>query len=171
MCALRADAIERVAERVRREPAFARVIAELVEAPISSGEQYRHAAAQALNRQRLAQAVDQFKQGALVTAQVQELLGFKTPQAVHRLRSRGKLLGKQIGNATYFPAWQFADGQLRPDLPQVLELLTAFGADVIGHDRVMRMVHEDLGGRSIAESLDRPKFAPIAWVILRELDA
>jgi hypothetical protein len=167
--ALRAEAIEQASERARREPAFARVLAELVDVPIALEREYRHAAAVALNRQRLAQAEEAFKKGALVTSQVQQFLGYKSPQAVHRLRSRGKLLGVQLGNATWFPEWQFKEGRLRPDLPRIIELLTDFSADVIAYDRVMRLRHAELGGRCIADALDRPKYVSTAWNILADL--
>ena len=52
------------------------------------------------------------------TPKVQELLGLGSPQAVHRLRTRGKLLGRAVGNRTWFPAWQFDDDRVRPDLPK-----------------------------------------------------
>ena len=127
------------------------------------------AAAGAVNRQRRAEVRRQFVDAALATADVQRLLGLGTPQAVHRLRSRGKVIGRQIGNATWFPAWQFRDGERRDDLDEILAALRAFTADTVAADRVMRLQRDELGGRSIAESLDRPRSGARAWAILRAL--
>ncbi|MGA9488875.1 MAG: hypothetical protein WBV80_01305, partial [Mycobacterium sp.] len=93
-------------------------------------------------------------------------LGLHSPQAVHRLRSRGKLLGSAVGNQTWFPAWQFDSDRLRTDLPKILELLTRFTSDPFAADRVMRLTHDELGGSSIAEALRRRKTADIAWRML-----
>ena len=55
--------------------------------------------------------------GSLSTAEVRERLGRSSAQSVHVLRSRGQLIGRTIGNATWFPAWQLQGGGLRDDLP------------------------------------------------------
>ena len=105
------------------------------------------------------------------TPKVQELLGLGSPQAVHRLRTRGKLLGRAVGNRTWFPAWQFDDDRVRPDLPKILELLTRFTSDPVAADRVMRLTHDDLSGMSIAEALRRAETADTAWRILSSVGA
>jgi hypothetical protein len=94
-----------------------------------------------------------------------------TPQAVHQLRRRKRLLGLQSGNATWFPAWQFDLGRLRPDLPVILEHLARFTADPIASDRAMRLVRDDLDGRSLSDALKDPRTAPTAWAILDSLGA
>jgi hypothetical protein len=95
----------------------------------------------------------------------------QSPQAVHRLRSRGKLLGSAVGNQTYFPAWQFDADRVRPDLPRILELLSEFTTDPLAADRIMRLTHDELGGSSIAEALRRPKTADDAWRMLARIGA
>lgn len=130
-----------------------------------------HIAAQALNDQRRAAVVRDFVESALPTPKVQELLGLGTPQAVHRLRSRGKLLGTAVGNRTWFPAWQFDDDRLRPDLPQILELLARFTSDPLAADRIMRITHDELGGASIAQALRHAQTAATAWRMLAALGA
>jgi hypothetical protein len=161
----------RVIERAQSDPAFAEVLAALVDAPRGGVAEYRRAAARALNAQRLAEIREDFKATALVTADVQRLLGLGTPQAVHRLRSRGRVIGLAMGNATYFPAWQFIDGRIRPDLAELLESMHEFTSDVISIDRVMRLPHDDLDGQSIAEVLDDKRLRPAANNILNELGA
>ena len=95
----------------------------------------------------------------------------RTPQAVHRLRSRGKLIGSAVGNQTWFPAWQFDGGRMRPDLPRILELLARFTSDPLAADRIMRLKHDELGDTSIAEALRNPKTTETAWRMLTSLGA
>ena len=163
------DTIARVEQRAATDPRFAGALLDLVEAPTSTAGSYSHAAATALNRQRQDDAREQFLDGAMPTAKVQGLLGLRTPQAVHRLRSRGKLIGRQIGNATWFPSWQFRDGDRRADLDEVLVALGRFTSDAVAADRIMRLKRSELGGQSIAEALDRPRKQSTAWALLGSL--
>ena len=102
---------------------------------------------------------------------MQDQLGYASPQAVHRLRTRKRILGAPVGNNTWFPAWQFDGGRLRADLPRILDLLALYTADPIAADRIMRLQREDLGGASIAEALDDPAIASAAWRALTALGA
>lgn len=169
MASVTSALISRAERRVRRDPRFAEVLATLVNAPTRSAGAYRHAAARALNEERFADTRASFQSGALPTAEVQRLLGLGTPQAVHRLRSRGRLIAAALGNATWFPAWQFSNGAMRPGLPGILELLGRFSSDPVAADRVMRLVRDELGGLSIADALDDAERGPIAWAILGQL--
>lgn len=171
MSSTAATVIARAEERARQDPEFVAVLAALLSTPTRAAGCLARAAATEVNQQRTGDALTEFKAAALTTAQVQKLLGVGTPQAVHRLRSRGKLLGEQIGNATWFPAWQFVDGKIRRELPRVIELLRRFTDDVVAADRIMRLARDDLRGRSIAEALNRPKDAEAAWSVLTELAA
>src|SRR3954469_10316469 len=90
--------LHEVERRLRGDAEFAGVLAAVVDAPTRSAGSYRHAAASALNERRRREALEGFQQRALRTADVQALLGLGTPQAVHRLRSRGRLVGEQQGN-------------------------------------------------------------------------
>jgi hypothetical protein len=160
-----------VEERARRDSGFAQVIDALLEAPTVPHGTLERVASRRLNDQRRAAVVRGFVEGAMPTPKVQELLGLRTPQAVHRLRSRGKLLGAAVGNQTWFPAWQFDADRLRPDLPRILDLLVGFTSDPFVCDRIMRITHEELGGVSIAEALRRPKTADTAWGMLAAVGA
>ena len=115
--------------------------------------------------------VHEFVEGALATPKVQQRLGLQSPQAVHRLRTRGKLLGSAVGNQTYFPAWQFDADRLRTDLPQDPRAAGHIHTDPLAADRIMRLTHDDLGGSSIAEALRRPKTADAAWRMLAAVGA
>lgn len=169
--AVPARVIDKAAARARSEPRFARVLAAITDAPTAAAGEYTRHAARALNAERRASAVEELRSGALPTSAVQQALGLKTPQAVHRLRSRGRVLGLPVGNVTWFPAWQLADGRLRPDLPRLLEALGRFTDDVVAADRVMRLRRDELGGRSIAEALDRRATREAAWAVLDHLGA
>jgi hypothetical protein len=127
-------------------------------------------AAREVNDVRRRQALEEFRSGALSTAEVQARLGRSSAQSVHVLRSRGQLLGRTIGNATWFPAWQLSGGALRDDLPRLLEALRRFGGDdAVTADRVVRLRRDELGGRTIVDALDDPKQAPAAWNLLGSL--
>ncbi|WP_046319242.1 hypothetical protein [Mycobacterium sp. UM_Kg1] len=160
-----------VAERARTDAGFAQVLDALLDAPTAPQGTLERIAAHALNDQRRAAVIDDFVAGGLPTPKVQELLRLGTPQAVHRLRSRGKLIGAAVGNQTWFPAWQFDDARPRPDLPQILELLGRFTTDPLAADRIMRLTHDELGGISIAEALRNPETAPAARRLLTSLGA
>lgn len=160
-----------VAERARKDSGFAEVLDALLDAPTAPQGTLERIAAGRLNDERRGALVREFVEGALPTPTVQGRLGLRTPQAVHRLRSRGKLLGSAVGNQTWFPAWQFDDDRLQPELPRILDLLARFTSDPLAADRIMRLKHDELGGSSIAEALRRPKTAAIAWRMLAEVGA
>jgi hypothetical protein len=157
--------------RARRDSGFAQVLDALLQAPTVPQGTLEVVAARQLNEQRRAALLEDFVDGALPTPKVQALLGLRSPQAVHRLRTRGKVLGAAVGNQTWFPAWQFDDGRLQPDLPEILELLTRFTSDPVAADRVMRITHDELSGLSIAEALRRTETAAIAWRMLAAVGA
>jgi hypothetical protein len=120
-----------------------------------------------MNTQRLQGILVEFKKGSWATDDVlREVTRFRTRQAIHALRKRGRLLGRTIGNATWFPRWQFLDGDVRPDLGDILESLLRFSTDAVAADRVMRLPRDELEGRSIAESLNRASDQRLAWRLL-----
>ena len=160
-----------VAERARTDAGFAEVLDAILGAPTAPQGTLERIAAGSLNDERRGALVREFVEGSLPTPKVQQRLALHSPQAVHRLRSRGKLLGSAVGNQTWFPAWQFDSDRLRTDLPQILELLARFTSDALAADRIMRLTHEELGGSSIAEALRRPKSADTAWRMLAAVGA
>lgn len=166
-----APLVREVQARAERDPGFAEVLELLVDAPDGPAGTLERIAAANLNRSRRAALTEDFRDGALPTPAVQALLGLRTPQAVHRMRTRGRLLGAPIGNQTWFPAWQFDEDRVRPELPRILELLTGFTADPMAADRIMRITHDELGGVSIAAALRRPDLADTAWGMLAALGA
>ncbi len=162
---------EQVAERARIEPGFAEVLEAVLKAPITPQGTLERVAARSLNEERRSALVREFVEGSLATPKVQQRLAMHSPQAVHRLRSRGKLLGSAVGNQTYFPAWQFDADRVRTDLSRILELLSTFTSDPLAADRIMRLKHDELGGSSIAEALRQPKISDAAWRMLAGIGA
>ena len=159
----------RVRERAAREPAFATVLEAILDAPTTGSRELTHVAARQVNDVRRRQALDEFREGSLSTAEVRERLGRSSAQSVHVLRSRGQLLGRTLGNATWFPAWQLQGGGLRDDLPRLLGALGRFTDDAVAADRVMRLRRDELGGKSIAAALDDSKYSATAWNLLGAL--
>lgn len=162
---------DQLAVRALKDSRFAKVLDALLTAPTTPQGTLERTAAGRLSDQRRAALVEDFVDGSMRTSEVQALLKLRTPQAVHRLRSRGKLIGSAVGNQTWFPAWQFDGGRMREDLPRILELLARFTSDPLAADRIMRLRHEELGGRSIAEALRKPKTVEMAWRMLTSLGA
>jgi hypothetical protein len=161
----------RVVERAQKDSGFAEVLDAILGAPTAPQGTLERVAARGLNDERRGALVREFVDGALPTPDVQVRLRMRSPQAVHRLRSRGKLLGSTVGNQTWFPAWQFDGERVRTDLPRILDLLARFTSDTLAADRIMRLTHDELGGSPIAEALRRPKTADIAWRMLAALGA
>ena len=83
-----------VAVRAQKDTRFARVLDALLTAPTTPQGTLERIAARKLNDQRRASLVEDFIDGSMRTSEVQALLKLRTPQAVHRLRSRGKLIGR-----------------------------------------------------------------------------
>jgi hypothetical protein len=171
MTAALAPLVRQVEARARRDAGFAQVLDELLLAPTTPQGNLERVAARSINERRRAVLTSDFVDGSLPTSEVQHLLRFASPQAVHRLRSRSRLLGAPVGNQTWFPAWQFDDDRLRADLPKILELLTRFTADPVAADRIMRITRDELDGSSITEALRDPATADAAWRILTSLGA
>jgi hypothetical protein len=171
MTAAVAPLVRQIEARVRQDAGFAQVLDELLLAPTTPQGTLEHVAARSINERRRAALATDFLGGAMATSEVQHLLHYATPQAVHRLRSRGRLLGAAVGNQTWFPAWQFDDDRLRTDLPRILDLVARFTSDAVAADRIMRMTRDELDGSSIAEALRDPATADAAWRILTSLGA
>ena len=159
--------LERVAAAAERDPATVRPVLQVLAGDEPDRVSALRPVATQVNAKRLQAALDEFKDGSWTTDDVlQHLRRFGTRQAVHALRARGRLLGRTIGNATWFPRWQFADGDVRPDLSEILDALARFSTDAVACDRVMRLPRSELRGRAIAEALDRPRDRRLAWRLL-----
>jgi hypothetical protein len=161
--------IARVSVEAQRDPERVRpVLQVLVGDEPDRGGALREVGAH-LNESRRDWLLAEFRAEALTADGVRRLLGVGSRQAVHALRQRGRLMGRTLGNTTWFPAWQFAGGALRPDLPALLERLRRYSSDAVAADRVMRLARPELDGRSLAETVDDPHSADVAWGLLDRL--
>lgn len=159
--------LERVAAAAERDPATVRPVLQVLAGDTPDRVEALRPIAARVNAERLRAILEEFKAGSWTTVEVlRHLRRFRSRQAVHALRARSRLVGRTIGNATWFPRWQFADGDLRPDLDEILAVLTEFSTDAVACDRIMRLPRSELRGRSIAEALDRPRDRPLAWRLL-----
>jgi hypothetical protein len=167
------DAVEsllaRVSVEARRDPERVRPVLQVLVGDEPDYEGGLRDVASLLNESRRESVLAELRAGSLTADAVRQLLGLGSRQAVHQLRHRGRLMGRTLGNTTWFPAWQFAGGALRPDLPALLERLRRFSADAVAADRIMRLPREELDDRSLAEALDDPKAAEVAWVLLERV--
>jgi hypothetical protein len=100
-----------VAVRAQNDTRFAQVLHALLTAPTTPQGNLERLAARTLSDQRRAALVEDFIDGSIRTQDVRALLKLGTPQAVHRLRSRGRLIGSAVRRA-WFPAWQFDAGRM-----------------------------------------------------------
>ena len=97
-----------VAERAQKDSGFAEVLDAILDAPTEPHGTLQRIAARSLNDERRGALVREFVEGSLPTPQVQTRLGLKSPQAVHRLRSRANFSappwatkpGSPLGNST-----------------------------------------------------------------------
>ena len=171
MTAAVAPLAHQVAVRAEKDARFAQVLDALLAAPTTPQGTLERIAARTLSDQRRASLVEDFVDGSLPTPDVQALLKLRTPQAVHRLRSRGKLIGSAVGNQTWFPAWQFDGDRMRPDLPRILELLARFTSIPLRPTGSCASSTMNFGVHSIAEALRNPKTAEAAWLTLSSIGA
>ncbi|MGH8993899.1 MAG: hypothetical protein ACRDZ7_20495 [Acidimicrobiia bacterium] len=167
------DAVEsllaRVSVEARRDPVRVRPVLQVLVGDEPDHEGGLREVASQLNEARRDSLLAEFRAGSLTADAVRQLLGLGSRQAVHQLRQRGRLLGRTLGNTTLFPAWQFAGGALRPDLPALLQALCRFSTDAVAADRIMRLPRPELDGRSLAEAIDKPNSADVVRVLLDRL--
>lgn len=161
--------MDRVAEAERRDPGRIRPVLQVLVGDKPDVVTSLRPVASPLNAARRAAAIKEFIAGSLSTEEVMARLGVATRQAVHRLRDRGRLWGRTIGNATWYPAWQFGETGLLPDLPRLLVYLARYSTDAVSADRVMRLSRPELDGRSLAEALEDHSSSLIAWRLLGAL--
>lgn len=162
--------VERIAAEAERDPRRVEPVLQAILGERPEVAPSLRAVSDRVNDARRAAAVEEFRTGALTTGQaLARLPTVTTPQGVHRLGRDGRLMRRTLGNVTYWPAWQFADGGLRADLGTLLAALRRYvGDDAVAADRVMRLPRDELGGRSLAEALDSDD-ADAGWALLDTL--
>jgi hypothetical protein len=109
--------------------------------------------ARTLNAYREATALRELRARSYTTADVAELLGGVSRQAVSARVAKGRLMSIEISGRSYFPAWQFVGGQPVQGLPDVIAALRECGCDTFSADAIMRGGLPEEGGRSPADLL------------------
>jgi hypothetical protein len=159
--------IQRVAEQARRDPDRVRPVLQALLGDQPETSKVLREIAIELNESRRKTSLEEFMAGSLTTeAVMQRLPSVTTRQGVHRLRERGKLMARTVGNASWFPTWQFGDHGLREDLDQILAAIRRYTGDAVAADRIMRLPRQELRGRTLSEALDSPRQRARAWQLL-----
>jgi phytoene dehydrogenase-like protein len=109
--------------------------------------------AKRLNAQRLQECLDDFRARAHSTAEVRELLGGVSRQAVASRVASGSLMSLEIAGRSWFPAWQFGPEGPWPRLPEVLSALLGEGRGVLAADALVRQPIPEESGRAAADLL------------------
>lgn len=109
--------------------------------------------ARTLNAHRVVALLREFRARAYTTAQVAELLGGVSRQAVSLRVANRRLLSLEISRRSYFPDWQFVDGRPAEGLAEVIAALGDAGKDGLAADALMRTPLPEEGGRTPAELL------------------
>lgn len=107
--------------------------------------------AKTLNAYRMVSRLRELRMSSYTTAQVAEMLGGMSRQAVSQRVAKGQLMSIQISGKAWFPDWQFAAGRPVDRLPEVIAALVASGCDTFTADALMRKPLSEAGDQSPAQ--------------------
>jgi hypothetical protein len=111
------------------------------------------ALARTLNHHRVVATLRELRARSLSTAEVAQLLGGVSRQAVSLRVSNGRLMAIEISGRSYFPDWQFGPAGVLGGLPRVIAELTAAGHNTFTADGLMRAPLAEEGERNPADLL------------------
>jgi hypothetical protein len=117
------------------------------------GDESTLSLARTLNVHRIVALKREMRSRSYTTAQVGEMLGGVSRQAVSLRVKNKRLMAIDVSRHAYFPDWQFADGSPVDGLPDVLAALEEVGRDGLAADAVMRTALPEEGGRTPADLL------------------
>jgi len=152
----RRDVLNAVRRRLADEPERVLPVLQLLVDPdalIEPDDDSTISLAKTLNAHRIVAQLREFRARAYTTAQVGELLGGVSRQAVSQRVTNKRLMSMEISRQSYFPDWQFVDGQPVAGLAEVVKTLDSVGADAWTGDAMMRTPLPEEGGRSPADLL------------------
>jgi hypothetical protein len=109
--------------------------------------------ARTLNAHRIVALLRELRARSYTTAQVSELLGGVSRQAVSLRVANGRLMSVEISRRSYFPEWQFGSLGVLDGVPRVVAALTAGGRDVLAADALMLTPLDEEDGRTPADLL------------------
>jgi len=111
------------------------------------------ALAKTLNAHRVVAALREIRARSHSTAEVAEMLGGVSRQAVSQRVAKGQLMSIQISGKAWFPDWQFALGRPVERLTEVIAALVETDHDALTADAMMTNPLPEEGGRTPAELL------------------
>jgi hypothetical protein len=111
------------------------------------------ALAKTLNTYRVVASLRELRARSYSTAEVAEMLGGISRQAVSQRVGKGQLMSIQISGKAWFPDWQFSNGRPVDGLPRVIEALHDAEQDTWTADALMRNPLPEEGGRTPADIL------------------
>lgn len=152
----RAAVLEAVRRRLAEEPDRVLPTLRLLADPgalADPSDQTTLTLAKTLNAYREATALRELRERSYTTAEVGELLGGVSRQAVSARVAKGRLMSIEISGRSYFPSWQFVGGRPVAGLPELIAALDELGEDTLSADALVRGALPEEGGRSIAEVL------------------
>lgn len=109
--------------------------------------------ARTLNAHRIVALLRELRARSYATAQVCELLGGVSRQAVSLRVANGRLMSIDISRRSWFPAWQFGPRGVLDGVPEVIAALREMGQDGLSADALMRTSLPEEDGRSPADLL------------------
>jgi hypothetical protein len=111
------------------------------------------ALARTLNHHRVVAALRELRANALSTAEVAQLLGGVSRQAVSLRVANRRLMAIEISGRSHFPDWQFGPAGVLDGLPRVIAELVTAGHNTFTADGLMRAPLPEEGDRSPADLL------------------
>lgn len=111
------------------------------------------ALAKTLNHYRMVTALRELRGRSFSTAEVAEMLGGISRQAVSQRVAKGQLMSIQISGKAWYPDWQFVDGRPADRLPEIIAILRELDEDTFSADAVMRTHLPEEGGKTPADLL------------------
>jgi hypothetical protein len=121
------------------------------DALVEAGDDSSVALAKTLNAHRIVARLREIRARSYTTEDVRGLLGGVSRQAVSQRVAKGRLMAIQISGKAYFPGWQFVDGGVVGDLPEILAAHCESGRDTLAADAVMGNPIAEEGGRTPAD--------------------
>jgi hypothetical protein len=152
----RAAVLEAVRRRLEEEPDQVLPTLRLLADPdalADPSDETTKELARTLNAYRVATALRELRARSYTTADVAELLGGVSRQAVSARVAKGRLMSIEISGRSYFPSWQFVDGRPVQGLPDVIAALRGCGCDTFSADAIMCGALPEEEGRTPADLL------------------
>ncbi|MEO6885910.1 MAG: hypothetical protein ABI232_06440 [Jatrophihabitantaceae bacterium] len=109
--------------------------------------------AKTLNAHRVVALLRELRARSYTTAEVADMLGGVSRQAVSQRVANRRLAAIEISGKSHFPSWQFVDGHPAAGLPAVIAALAEARSGMLSADAVMCTVLPEEGGRTPADLL------------------